>query len=81
VLECAKWARMTIYQRYHGCQRKIRYGHKETAERAVLAMRAKQTRHEKLEAYECEYCEGWHIGHSRRRFRITISILPGEKRT
>lgn len=42
------------------CKRKVRYGHKETAERAVTAMKIKGSKY--LEAYKCRYCGGWHIG-------------------
>jgi hypothetical protein len=43
---------------------KVRYGHRETAEKACEAMKRK--RGEILESYECrDGCGGWHIGHSR----------------
>jgi hypothetical protein len=42
------------------CTRKVRYGHKETAERAVSAMMSKGSK--PLEPYPCGYCAGWHIG-------------------
>lgn len=42
------------------CLGKVKYGHKETAEKAVLAMMNKGSK--PLEAYPCKYCSGWHIG-------------------
>lgn len=45
------------------CQRKVRYGHHETAERVAVIMGGKTG--DKLEAYQCRYCDGWHIGHAR----------------
>jgi hypothetical protein len=42
------------------CTRKVRYGHKVTAERAADAMTRKGSK--PLEAYPCGYCSGWHIG-------------------
>lgn len=42
------------------CSRKVRYGHRETAERAVVKMHEKGSK--PLEAYRCLCCDGWHIG-------------------
>lgn len=47
----------------HSCTRKIRYGHKESAVAAALAMNWKTG--DLFDAYECSYCDGWHIGHAR----------------
>jgi hypothetical protein len=41
---------------------KVRYGHRETADKACEAMKRKHG--SILEAYRCEDCAGWHIGHS-----------------
>ncbi len=43
---------------------KVRYGHRESAERAVASMLAKGRG--QMDAFECPDCEGWHIGHSHR---------------
>ncbi len=43
---------------------KVRYGHRESAEKAVAAMKAKGRG--EMEAFECPDCGGWHIGHSHR---------------
>lgn len=43
------------------CARKVRYRHHGTALNAVTMMAAKDI--VGLEAYECEFCAGWHIGH------------------
>ena len=59
--------------RIETCARKIRYGHQETAERAVESMVERGAG--RMEAYTCEACAGWHIGH---RYRPTISLtIPG----
>lgn len=42
---------------------KVRYGHKETAEKARLHMEKKKG--ESFDSYHCPSCGGWHIGHSR----------------
>lgn len=42
------------------CTRKVRYGHRETAAKAVVAMMAKGSK--PLEPYSCGRCSGWHIG-------------------
>lgn len=44
--------------------RKVRYGHRGTAEEACRAMKRK--RGSELEVYPCrDGCGGWHIGHAR----------------
>lgn len=40
---------------------KVRYGHESTALKAVEAMTRKGS--QGLEAYLCDGCSGWHIGH------------------
>ena len=44
---------------------KVRYGHAETAERAVAAMTEKYGR-KHMRAYKCGFCDGYHIGNARR---------------
>lgn len=44
---------------------KVCYGHKETAEKAAVAMQNKTG--DFYDAYECISCQAWHVGHSRRR--------------
>lgn len=51
------------------CDSKVRYGRRETADQAVLAMRKKG--HE-LEAYSCPHCEGFHLGHPNQGMIIVI---------
>jgi len=43
------------------CTDKVRYGHQRTAEAAVAEMEHKGKHG--LEAYACDHCGGWHIGH------------------
>lgn len=42
------------------CRRKVRYGHRETAEKAAFAMHDKGSK--PPEPYYCSCCKGWHIG-------------------
>ncbi len=56
------------------CTRKVRYGHMETAQKAVADMAAKGK--DGLEAYACSVCLGFHIGHPRR-IKLTINKQKG----
>ncbi|HTG95722.1 MAG TPA: hypothetical protein VL866_24180 [Pyrinomonadaceae bacterium] len=42
---------------------KVKYGHRETAETAAEAMHAKTG--DSYDAYQCDFCGSWHIGHSK----------------
>lgn len=42
---------------------KVCYGHESTALEAAVAMNKKTG--DSYDAYECAFCEAWHIGHSR----------------
>lgn len=42
---------------------KVKYGHKFTAEKAGEAMTRKTG--DSFDAYYCQQCKAWHIGHSR----------------
>lgn len=61
---------------------KVRYGHKETAEAAVASMEKKGRG--KMDAYACEDCSGWHIGHPAglslwgflRLGKVTVGLAP-----
>jgi hypothetical protein len=50
------------------CKRKIRYGHRETADKAIVAMGRKGV--DGLSVYECTFCAGFHVGHHRERKRV-----------
>lgn len=51
------------YRYLNSCRGKVKYGRQETALRAVIDMAEKGAGG--LEAYECEFCKKWHIGHDR----------------
>lgn len=51
----------SIVHRYKSCERKVRYS-KKSAIRATAEMAVKTG--ENFDAYECDYCKGWHVGHS-----------------
>ena len=43
---------------------KVKYGHKETAESAAVAMNRKTG--DNYDVYQCAWCKNaWHIGHAR----------------
>lgn len=55
------------------CERKMRYKDKHTAdvEIAVLKTTIENLRApERLHAYGCPYCDGWHIGHVREGKKV-----------
>jgi hypothetical protein len=52
-----------VLRPYTSCERKVRYGHRESAEQAVEAMRKKCGAD--LVSYPCTDCMGWHIGHEK----------------
>lgn len=56
-----------VLTRWISCDRKIKYGHEATANRAVRVMEMKRRfgDRRKLESYKCQYCDGWHIGHRK----------------
>lgn len=58
---------------YYTCVKKIKYGHMETAEKAVESMR-KKARNE-LQAYKCQYCDGFHIGRIRTGNLIQYRLI------
>ena len=62
---------MTPDQYYH-CIKKVKYGHIESAQKAVEEMKKKAKN--VLEAYKCNYCDGFHIGRIRtgqlKQFRL-----------
>jgi hypothetical protein len=51
------------WERFWKCDRKVRYGHRDTADRASDHMTRKYR--EAFESYECQHCGKWHIGHAR----------------
>jgi len=57
------------------CEGKRRYGHQETAERAVSAM-FKKYGGNRMESYHCKTCDGWHIGHSNA---VSVIITRGKE--
>lgn len=53
----------------------MRYGHRATAEKAIAEMQKKHLHAQKMEAYECQYCDSWHIGHKKakgKKFLIKV---------
>ncbi len=65
------------YDEWNSCKRKVRYGHRQTAKNAVIAMRAKGQLN--LEPYECDYCEGFHIGHRIGFKKLFIKLFPPQQ--
>jgi predicted DNA-binding WGR domain protein len=48
----------------NSCEGKIDFKSVETAEKAAARLNSKKTRdgYHELEAYQCLFCKGWHIG-------------------
>lgn len=59
----ANYLSIKLLARIIVCQKKVKYGHEETALNAASKMNKKKN--EPFEAYECEFCQLWHIGHPR----------------
>ena len=59
--------RLQKWQR-NSCEGKIDFKSFETAEKAAERMNLKKERadYHKLEAYQCSFCGGWHIGRKYR---------------
>jgi hypothetical protein len=51
---------MVNMTKYWSCSRKIRYVSIERATKEVNRLKKKG---EVLYAYQCDFCNGWHIGH------------------
>ena len=49
------------YRMARACSRKIRYGTESEARK--VAWTQMQEQDDLLEAYLCNYCEKWHVGH------------------
>lgn len=56
------------------CQRKVRYTSKEVAERAGIKQMKMSFAGPSLEAYECEWCRGWHL----TKLKDPLDELPGK---
>jgi hypothetical protein len=69
---------MTIYRVpphvQRACEGKIDYKSEPTARAAVTRMSAKKG--ERFDAYECELCGGWHIGHSIQPINLEFKDMP-----
>ena len=68
---------MFLIDKDKSCTHKVRYGHRDTAEKVIDKLKAKNANIGRLESYECRYCKGWHIGHAQEGgFSIHISFWP-----
>lgn len=52
-------------KKYFSCEKKIRYTSKIKAENMIKAMKKRGQMCYGLQAYECNYCGGWHLGHKK----------------
>jgi len=52
----------------NSCEGKIDFKSFESAEKAAIKLNAKKDRngYHELEAYQCVFCKGWHIGKKYR---------------
>jgi len=61
--------------RARACADKVRYGHQHTAETVIVNLEHKGS--QGLEAYACDHCGGWHIGHGMGWLGKTLLRLLG----
>lgn len=59
-------------KKFHSCERKIRYASKGEA-RKYLSVMKKKGLSNNFGAYECPYCEGFHLGHRKDGRKATSS--------
>lgn len=69
---------MTIYRVpphvQRACEGKVDYKSESTARESATRMGAKKG--ERFDAYACELCGGWHIGHSKRPINLEFDHVP-----
>ena len=65
---------VTDRDKANSCLRKIKYS-EGSAQKAALKMMEKYPG-DVFQAYHCEYCDGWHIGHPKARVSITVTLEP-----
>lgn len=53
----------------HPCRGKVRHPHQRGA---IIAMR--KMNNAQLTSYKCPFCEGWHVGHSNRMWKIQARL-------
>lgn len=53
------------WERAHGCLRKRRYD--TMAEATTVAKQASKAAEERIEAYPCRFCGGFHVGHKKKK--------------
>ena len=69
-----KDAKTTTFDEWNSCKRKVAYGHRQTAKRAAVAMKAKGILN--LKAYKCRHCAGFHIGRPPGIWPFLWRLLP-----
>jgi hypothetical protein len=57
--------------RWKHYERKKRYRSKRSAENDIRKIRKKKVINGDIGCYHCEFCDGWHVGHSRGFERST----------
>ncbi len=65
------------HQRRRGCESKVRYGSKQEASHAAVALR-KGHGGGTWTAYHCPFCGGWHAGRQRARQRRGLNDRRAE---
>lgn len=51
------------HQRRKACSRKVRHGSPEAARTALHKLNQAKGYQGPMNAYQCQFCGGWHIGH------------------
>jgi hypothetical protein len=66
------------HQRWKACGRKAKYTKREAIGRAKYLRATKDIW---VNAYQCKYCGGWHVGHPTRAAKHGIRMSMREKRS
>jgi hypothetical protein len=68
-----KFPRLRTHFASH-CLGKVKYS-KTSALKAAEALKKKRGHLKTIEAYHCEYCDGWHVGHGNPRETLMFGGL------
>lgn len=51
----------STHEQIRGCHHKVRFPDRHRAKMAVRTIRNNKSKPTRMRAYECEYCNGWHL--------------------
>lgn len=64
--------------RRKACTGKVRYGTQEDCDKVMRAVNSKSEVRQRMSAYKCKFCNGWHFGHTPKK--VIQSINAKNKR-